>query len=105
MLSWAVKTETAENTDQGPKWLLSEIKDVAISYTAVKWAWQSLLIMIVRNNASAVTLLFFLGKRVINDSGAENLTGLKQSTDIVLVLCYLAVIKYSRAISFCNKKI
>jgi len=54
MLSWAVKTETAENTDQGPKWLLSEIKDVAISNTAVKWAWQSLLIMIVRNNASAV---------------------------------------------------
>ena len=75
MLSWAVKTETAENTDQGPKWLLSEIKDVAISYTAVKWAWQSLLIMIVRNNASAV-----------NDSSAENLTGLKQSTDIMLVL-------------------
>ena len=32
MLSWVVKTETAENTDQGPKWLmlkLSEIKDVA----------------------------------------------------------------------------
>jgi len=28
MLSWVVKTETAENTDQGPKWLLSEIKDV-----------------------------------------------------------------------------
>jgi len=56
MLSWAVKTETAENTDQGPKWLLSEIKDVAISNTAVKWAWQSLLIMIVRNNASAVLL-------------------------------------------------
>lgn len=28
MLSWAVKTETAENTDQGPKWLLSEIKEV-----------------------------------------------------------------------------
>jgi len=54
MLSWAVKTETAENTDQGPKWLLSEIKDVAISNTAVKWAWQSLLIMIVCNNASAV---------------------------------------------------
>jgi hypothetical protein len=61
MLSWAVKTETAENTDQGPKWLLSEIKDVAISYTAVKWAWQSLLIMIVRNNASAVLeLLLFI---------------------------------------------
>lgn len=57
MISWAVKTETAENTDQGPKWLLSEIKDVAISYTAVKWAWQSLLIMNVRNNASAVTLI------------------------------------------------
>ena len=36
MLSWAVKTETAENTDQGPKGLLSEIKDVAISNTAVK---------------------------------------------------------------------
>ena len=54
MLSCAVKTETAENTDQGPQWLLSENKDVAISYTAVKWAWQSLLIMIVRNNASAV---------------------------------------------------
>jgi hypothetical protein len=30
MLSWAVKTETAENIDQGPKWLLSEIKDVTI---------------------------------------------------------------------------
>lgn len=29
MLSWVVKTETAENTDQGPKWLLSEIKEVA----------------------------------------------------------------------------
>ena len=29
MLSWAVKTETAENTDQGPQWLLSEIKDVS----------------------------------------------------------------------------
>jgi hypothetical protein len=88
MLSWAVKTETAENTDQGPKWLLSEIKDVAISYTAVKWAWQSLLIMIVRNNASAVILFYFLFLvliKVINDSGAENLTGLKQSTDIVLV--------------------
>lgn len=39
MLSWVVKTETAENTDQGPQWLLSENKDVAISYTAVKWAW------------------------------------------------------------------
>ena len=39
MLSWIVKTETAENTDQGPKWLLSEIKDVADPYTAVKWAW------------------------------------------------------------------
>ena len=54
MLSWAVKTETAENTDQGSKWLLSEIKDVWLSYTAVKWAWQSLLIMNVCNNASAV---------------------------------------------------
>lgn len=85
MLSWAVKTETAENTDQGPKWLLSEIKDVAISNTAVKWAWQSLLIMIVRNNASAVLLKY------INDSGAENLTGLKQSTDIVLVLIRILV--------------
>ena len=62
MLSWAVKTETAENTDQGPKWLLSEIKDVAISYTAVKWAWQSLLIIIVRNNASAV---FFFYKKIL----------------------------------------
>jgi len=81
MLSWTVETETAENTNQGPKWLLSEIKDVAISYTAVKWAWQSLLIMIVRNNASAVIFSF----RVKYDSGAENLTGLKQSTDIVLV--------------------
>jgi hypothetical protein len=39
MLSWVVKTETAENTDQGPKWLLSEIKDVANSDTAVMWAW------------------------------------------------------------------
>jgi len=39
MLSWAVKTETAENIDQGLKWLLSEIKDVAISNTVVKWAW------------------------------------------------------------------
>jgi len=39
MLSWVVKTETAENTDQGPKWLFSEIKDVAITDTAVKWAW------------------------------------------------------------------
>jgi len=29
MISWVVKTETAENTNQGPKWLLSEIKDVA----------------------------------------------------------------------------
>jgi hypothetical protein len=29
MLSWVVKTETAENTNQGPEWLLSEIKDVA----------------------------------------------------------------------------
>jgi len=56
MLSWVVKTETAENIDQGPKWLLSEIKDVAKSNTAVKWAWQSLLLMIVRNNASAVKL-------------------------------------------------
>ncbi len=78
MLSWAVKTETAENTDQGPKWLLSEIKDVAISYTAVKWAWQSLLLMNVRNNASAVILILKY------DSSTENLTGLKQSTDIVL---------------------
>jgi hypothetical protein len=56
MLSWIVKTETAENTDQGPKWLFSEIKDVAAPYTAVKWAWQSLLIMIVCNNASAERL-------------------------------------------------
>jgi len=39
MLSWTVKTETAENIDQGPKRLLSESKDVAISNTAVKWAW------------------------------------------------------------------
>jgi len=39
MLSWTVKTETAESIDQGPKWLLSESKDVAISNTAVKWAW------------------------------------------------------------------
>ena len=42
MLSWIVKTETAENKDQGPKWLLSEIKDVAskiISDTADKLAW------------------------------------------------------------------
>jgi len=39
MLSWVVKTETAENTDQGPKWLLSEIKAVAKSDTAVMWAW------------------------------------------------------------------
>lgn len=54
MLSWTVKTETAENTNQGPKWLLSEIKDVAISNTAVKWAWQSLLIMNVCNNATAI---------------------------------------------------
>jgi hypothetical protein len=30
MISWIVKTETAENIDQGPKWLLSEIKEVAI---------------------------------------------------------------------------
>jgi hypothetical protein len=75
MLSWIVKTETAENTDQGPKWLFSEIKDVPDTYTAVKWAWQSLLIMIVSNNASAVRL-----------SNTENLTGLKQSTDIVLIL-------------------
>jgi len=37
--------------------------------------------MIVRNNASAVIFSF----RVKYDSGAENLTGLKQSTDIVLV--------------------
>ena len=57
MISWAVKTETAENTDQGPKWLLSEIKDVAISYTAVKWAWQSLLLKNVCNNASAVKIV------------------------------------------------
>lgn len=28
MLSWVVKTETAENMYQGPEWLLSEIKDV-----------------------------------------------------------------------------
>jgi hypothetical protein len=56
MLSWIVKTETAENTDQGPQWLLSEIKDVADPYTAVKWAWQSLLLKIVCNNAAAVRL-------------------------------------------------
>jgi len=36
--------------------------------------------MIVRNNASAVKLF-----TKIIDSSAENLTGLKQSTDIVLV--------------------
>jgi len=30
MISWIVKTETAENIDQGPKWLLSEIKEVTI---------------------------------------------------------------------------
>ena len=28
MLSWVVKTETAENTKQGPKWFLSEMKEV-----------------------------------------------------------------------------
>ena len=39
MLSWVVKTETAENTDQGPKWLLSEFKDVPTSDTAVMLAW------------------------------------------------------------------
>lgn len=57
MLSWTVKTETAENTNQGPEWLLSEIKDVAISNTAVKWAWQSLLIMNVCNNATAIAIV------------------------------------------------
>jgi hypothetical protein len=46
--------------------------------------------MIVRNNASAVTLSYLLKKnKIINDSSAENLTGLKQSTDIVLVLCHV----------------
>ena len=29
--------ETVVNTDQGPKWLLSEIKDIGLLYTAVKW--------------------------------------------------------------------
>lgn len=81
MLSWTVKTETAENTNQGPKWLLSEIKDVAISNTAVKWAWQSLLIMNVCNNATAV--LYFLLN--IKDSSAENLTGLNNQP----ILCWL----------------
>ena len=89
MLSWAVKTETAENTDQGPKWLLSEIKDVWLSYTAVKWAWQSLLIMNVCNNASAVFNIQVLKI----DTSAENLTGLKQSTDIVLVSLFLIYIR------------
>ena len=28
MISWIVKTETAENMDQGPEWLLSENKEV-----------------------------------------------------------------------------
>jgi hypothetical protein len=32
MLSWVVKTETAESTNQGPKWLLSEIKEVPLVY-------------------------------------------------------------------------
>lgn len=32
MLSWVVKTETAESTNQGPKLLLSEIKEVPLVY-------------------------------------------------------------------------
>ena len=62
MRSWVVKTETAENTKQGPKWLLREIKEVTIHKSkgtnntviddikwsafwrglnaAVKWAWK-----------------------------------------------------------------
>jgi len=82
MLSWTVKTETAENTNQGPKWLLSEIKDVAISNTAVKWAWQSLLIMNVCNNATAIATTFGDSKR---DSRAENSTGLNNQP----ILCWL----------------
>jgi hypothetical protein len=43
--------------------------------------------MNVCNNATAVLLfLFLINKKKINDSSAENLTGLKQSTDIMLVI-------------------
>lgn len=39
MISWIVKTETAENMEQGPKWLLSESKGSNRLNAAVKWAW------------------------------------------------------------------
>jgi len=56
MLSWVVKTETAENTDQGPKWLLSEIKEVA-NWTQLNDELGSRYsIMTVCNNASALRL-------------------------------------------------
>jgi len=60
--------------------------------------------MIVRNNASAVKLFY-----KIIDSSAENLTGLKQSTDIVLVknknIKILILNLGSRTISLTNYKI
>jgi len=37
MISWIVKTETAENMEQGPKWLLSEIEGSNRLNAAVKW--------------------------------------------------------------------
>lgn len=59
MLSWTVKTETAVNTNQGPKWLLSEIKDVAISYTAKKVSLAVATYNERCNNALAVSLKNF----------------------------------------------
>jgi hypothetical protein len=64
MISWVVKTETAESTNQGPEWLLSEIKDVA--YRMQLWS----------EPGSRYLIMTVVTTHQPKECSTENLTGL-----------------------------